>query len=463
MPMYSLELEVFSLLNGSTSDFEIFADGVLLGGYSSVVSSAGSTISLPSISFTGAMPTSLEFRFNDAAPGSTDQIEVRSVIINDRYVNVGNYLSTNILNDGDTASVDITGADFVFNNSAEPDAGEFTTGATRVFTGADDTYRGFNDATDQVFNLLGGRDYAHSGDGNDKVSGGTGDDFLYGEGGNDLLFGDDGNDRLYGQDGDDTLHGGDGDDRIHGNDGEDIIHGGAGADRLNGHADDDIITGGAGDDKLSGGSGNDFLFGDGDDDQLTGGAGDDTLDGGAGNDIIYGGAGLDNIDGGNGDDIIIGNAGVDIINGGADDDTIYLGPTDFEAGEVIHGGAGTDELILSRAMTVDFTTGTIDELETLTGSDADQDVTYTIEQALQFTDIDLNGGNDTTRVSITGVVDVTALGTPTVTDVENGFLIGSAGNDDLTISGGQLDALIFGAGTIDFAGGTDILLSLIHI
>ena len=84
-------------------------------------------------------------------------------------------------------------------------------------------------------------------------------------------------------------------------------------------------------------------------------------------------------------------------------------------------------------------------------------MTYTIEQALGFTNINLNGGNDTTRVNITGTVDVTALGTPNVTNVENGFLTGSTSDDDLTISGAQLDALVFGAGTIDFDTGSDVL------
>ena len=106
---------------------------------------------------------------------------------------------------------------------------------------------------------------------------------------------------------------------------------------------------------------------------------------------------------------------------------------------------------------MDFTTGALFNLENLIGSGNDQDVTYSIQQALDFDDINLGGGNDTSRVNIDGVVDVTALGTPTVTNVENGFLTGTTGNDELTISGAQLNALVFGTGTIDFDNGDDVL------
>ena len=73
MPSYTLELELLSLLNASTSDFEIWAEGSQFGGGYSI-SSAGTTISVV-ISYGGALPTSLEFRFDDAAPGSVDRVD----------------------------------------------------------------------------------------------------------------------------------------------------------------------------------------------------------------------------------------------------------------------------------------------------------------------------------------------------------------------------------------------------
>lgn len=339
MPNYTLELELFSLLNTSTSAFEIWADGSQFSGGHTIFSS-GATISV-NIPYGGALPSSLQFRFVDAAPISVDQIEIRSVKINDRYVNTGNFLSSNILNDGGNSNVNITGADFIFNNSADPAASEFTIGATQTFTAGIDNFRGHNLNTDQIFNLLGGNDYAITGSGDDKISGDAGDDVIYSNGGNDLVFGDIGNDRLYGGDGNDALYGGDGDDRIHGEEGDDEIHGGAGNDTLNGHNGNDTITGGDGDDKITGADGDDILYGDAGADQITGGAGNDTIDGGDDDDLIYGGAGNDRIDGGDGVDFLIGNQGNDVINGGAQDDVI-LGQDGIDT---LYGGTGNDRII----------------------------------------------------------------------------------------------------------------------
>ena len=453
MPNYTLELELFGVYVTDMPGFQIFTDGTQEGPTYNI-SSAGTTISIV-VNYGGALPSSLEFRFDDASGEAGRTIEVRSVKINDKHVNTGNYLSSDSLVNGGNATVNIPNADFIFDPS-EPTAGDFAP-ATRTFTGANEVFRDLSGSTDETFDMLGGADRAYLGSGNDTINGGAGDDLLRGGAGNDLLYGADDNDRLFGEDGNDALFGGNGNDRIHGGAGDDEIHGGAGDDRLNGHIGDDLITGGAGDDKLNGGDGNDIIYGGDDSDQLTGGAGDDTLDGGNADDLVYGGGGVDHVNGGDGNDVLAGNLGADIIHGDDGNDTIYIMTNDFEAGEEIYGGSGTDELILSHASVVDFTTGIIDGLETLTGSDGDQDITYTIQQALAFTTIDLAGGTDTSRVNINGNVDATVLGTPTVTNVENGFLTGTAGNDTLTITGAQLDSLVFGGGTIDFSGGTDVI------
>ncbi len=456
---YTLELELFSLLNGSVDGFEIFADGSLLGGYSSIVSSSGSTISI-TVPYGGAMPSSLEFRFNDTAPGTTDTIQIRSVQINNKYVNTGNYLSSDTLNDGETSTVDVSGADFIIDDS-EPAGSEFTTGATQTFTTGADRYRGQNGTNDEIFDLLGGNDNVVLGSGDDKVNGNDGRDTIRGGAGNDLIAGGADNDRLWGQDGNDQIYGGTGNDILFGNDGDDKLFGGDGNDALSGHDGNDILVGGVGEDRLNGGNDNDQLYGGDDDDQLVGGSGNDTLDGGDGEDYIHGGPGDDIINGGDNNDLIAGSLGLDIIHGDGGDDVIYIAINDYVAGEEIYGGAGTDELILSGAVIADFTTGVLDGLEILTGSDADQDVTYTIDQALGFSTIDLGGGAaDTTRVRVEGNIDVTALGTATVTNVENGYLLGSTGDDTLTISGAQLDALIFGSGIIDFGSGASDTLIL---
>jgi Ca2+-binding RTX toxin-like protein len=366
---YTLELELFSLLNANVSDFEIWADGSQLGGGYNI-NSSGTTISV-SIPYGGALPTSLEFRFNDTAPGSMDTIEVRSVIINDRYVNTGNYLSTAILNDGGSSVVTVGGNDFLFDSS-DPSAGDFVIGATQAFTGGADLHRDFNGSSPEIFDMLGGRDVAYLGSGNDKVSGGAGNDIIWAGGGDDFIFGDTGNDRLYGGSGNDTLYGGDGNDRIHGGIGNDELHGGIGNDRLNGQAGNDVITGGAGADKLTGADGDDYLFGGADNDLLSGGNGADTLDGGDGDDLIYAGLGDDVINGGNGIDIIIGEAGNDTLHGDAGDDTIYGGAdndtiyggadNDYINGgtgdDTIDGGAGADILVGGNVQLIDTTSPT---------------------------------------------------------------------------------------------------------
>ncbi len=455
MPSYTLELELLGTYVSDMPGFEILTDGTREGALYSI-SSSGTSISII-VSYGGALPSSLEFRFSDASGEPSRTVEIQSVKINDRYVNTSNFLSSDSIVKNATSTVDVAEAEFIFDISAEPAASEFTTGVTKTFTAGYDVHRDHTGTTDEVFDMLDGNDYALLGSGNDKVSGGLGNDNIRSGAGNDLIFGDDGDDRLLGQDGDDEIHGGDGVDAIQGGNGNDEIHGGIGNDRLNGQADDDLITGGDGADKITGGSGDDTLFGDAGDDQITAGSGTDTVDGGSGEDLIYGGLGDDQLNGGEDGDFLIGNAGVDIIHGDEGDDIIYLQTNDFEVGEEIYGGSGTDQLILANAMTIDFTTGIVTEVETLKGSDLDQDVTYSIEQALQFSTIDLQGGNDTSRVNISGDVDVTSLGTPTVTNVENGFVTGSTGNDTLTISGAQLDSLVFGAGAIDFAGGSDTL------
>ncbi|MEZ5902952.1 MAG: hypothetical protein R3D88_06555 [Alphaproteobacteria bacterium] len=409
MPMYTLEIEAFGIFTTNMPSLEIWEDGVLDSTHP--ISSNGSTISV-SITYGGALPTSLALTFNDAFAAAGRTIEIRSVKINNQYVNTGNYLSSDSLTKGQSAAVDIDSintndSDFIFDAS-DPAASEFTTGATETFTAGNDTYRRYNDNDDEVFNMLAGRDVAHLGSGNDKVSGGAGDDIIRGGAGADLLYGDADNDRIYGGDDNDTIYGGTGNDRLHGEGGDDEIHGGDGDDHLNGHAGDDVITGGIGDDKLNGGDGDDYLFGGDDDDQLVGADGNDTIDGGDGDDLAYGGSGADHIDGGAGNDVLVGNLGDDVINGGdgnddlhglQDDDELYGGTgndyilagdgTDSLSGDagddILDGGAGTDT-----ASYISATSGVTADI----GSE---------NHALDFA-----GGNDT--VNLTGLGLNTASG-----------------------------------------------------
>ena len=185
--------------------------------------------------------------------------------------------------------------------------------------------------------------------------------------------------------------------------------------------------------------------------------GDDTIDGGADDDEIYGGGGIDNILGGTGNDTISGGTGADTVDGGADNDIIQLANGDFAAGESLTGNTGTDNLILTNATTVDFRIGTLATIEDFDGSAGNDDVTIDITVLDDFTTFDMQGGTDDIRTAFSGTLDVTGSTLPTVTNAENGHIFGSTGNDDLTITGAQVDNLVFGAGTINFDGGTDIL------
>jgi Ca2+-binding RTX toxin-like protein len=103
----------------------------------------------------------------------------------------------------------------------------------------------------------------------------------------------------------------------------------SGADSLYGSIADDILYGMAGNDILVGNAGNDRLLGGLGQDSLFGGAGDDQLDGSSGNDYIDGGFGNDVMAGGPGNDTYVVDVSGDIVL------------------EVISGGAGGKDLILT--------------------------------------------------------------------------------------------------------------------
>ena len=56
--------------------------------------------------------------------------------------------------------------------------------------------------------------------------------------------------------------------------------------------------------------------------------------------------------------------------------------------------------------------------------------------------------------------NISALGTPTVSNVETGNLTGTTGTDTVTLTGAQLDAILIGAGTINLGAGTGDTINL---
>ena len=167
------------------------------------------------------------------------------------------------------------------------------------------------------------------------------------------------------------------------------------------------------------------------------------------------------IRGSTGNDIITGSTMADTIDGNTGNDTINVANGYFAAGESINGGADTDTLVLTDATTVDFSTGLVGQIEILTGSVGDDVVTMSFAQWGSFTNsIDLGAGINTLNVlaSTIGVIGGGAVGTPaSIANITTGNLVGTAGNETVTMSGAQLDAIIIGAGTIDLGGGTDTI------
>ena len=180
-----------------------------------------------------------------------------------------------------------------------------------------------------------------------------------------------------------------------------------------------------------------------------------TITGSSGADTITGGSGNDNISGGAGADVITGGGGADTLSGGAGNDTFNLANGDFASGESIDGGADTDAIVLTNATTVNFTTGTVSNVETLTGSSGNDTVTMSAPQWTGFNTINLGSGTNVLNVVASG--DISAGTTPTVSNVTTGNLTGTSGNNSITLTGAQLDAIIIGAGTINLGAGTDTI------
>jgi Ca2+-binding RTX toxin-like protein len=174
--------------------------------------------------------------------------------------------------------------------------------------------------------------------------------------------------------------------------------------------------------------------------------------------VVYGFGGNDAIVTGRGDDWIKGGTGADTIEAGRGNDTIVLANNDFVAGESIDGGRDRDTIVLANATLAAFTLGTITDVEALLGSTGNDRLTMSAEQWAAFSDIDLgDGSGDQLTVNVTGTVDISEAGSPALAGIETGRLTGSTGDDIVTITGEQLDAILIAAGTINLDGGADTI------
>ena len=169
---------------------------------------------------------------------------------------------------------------------------------------------------------------------------------------------------------------------------------------------------------------------------------------------MYGFGGSDKFTGGAAADSIFGGAGADTLSGGAGNDTFNLANGDFASGESIDGGADADAIVLTNATTVNFTSGTVSNVETLTGSSGNDTVTMSANQWAGFNTINLGSGTNVLNVVASGDISVgqrrrSAMSRPGTSPAP------VVTNDTLT--GAQLDAIIIGAGTINLGAGTDTI------
>ncbi|MBK8817057.1 MAG: cadherin-like domain-containing protein [Methylococcaceae bacterium] len=168
-------------------------------------------------------------------------------------------------------------------------------------------------------------------------------------------------------------------------------------------------------------------------------------------------------------DVITGSIMADIIDGNSGDDIIRLANGYFAAGESINGGTNVipatdaDKLLLTNATIVDFNTGILTNIELIAGSAGNDQLTMSFSQWGGITtSIDLGTGVNILNVtaSLVGTLGGGAVGIPAaITNVTTGNLVGTAagGNDTITLSGAQLNAILIGAGTVNLGAGTDTL------
>ena len=179
-------------------------------------------------------------------------------------------------------------------------------------------------------------------------------------------------------------------------------------------------TGTSGPDAMYGSIAADTLYGMGGDDLLVGNAGNDRLLGGLGNDTLLGGTGNDVLDGSSGNDELDGGPGNDTLSGGPGNDTYTVDSTSDVVLEVISGGAGGKDLVVT---SVSLTApANIESLQALPG------------QALNLT------GN-----SLDNILSGNELANSLAGGVGRDTLIGGAGNDTLD-GGAGVDRLAGGLG-----------------
>ncbi len=149
---------------------------------------------------------------------------------------------------------------------------------------------------------------------------------------------------------------------------------------------------------------------------LSGTGGSNILIGGTLGDTIRGSTAVDGLLGNGGDDIFLLNTGAEIV-----------------AGDIIDGGADTDTVELSAALsgTVDFTVANIDSIERLVMLGANQEAILGDEQISALTEAEGSSGKQTLEVTA-GAIDLSALSFTRWVGSDIVKLTGTSGADSIT-------------------------------
>jgi hypothetical protein len=108
---------------------------------------------------------------------------------------------------------------------------------------------------------------------------------------------------------------------------------------------------------------------------------------------------------------------------------------------------------------VDFTVGTVTNVEALTGSTGNDTVTLSALQLAGFGTVNLGSGF-TDTLNVVGNGDISQLALATMSNIDTGNLTGTTGTDSITLTGAQLNAILTGSGTINLGSGTGDTINL---
>jgi Ca2+-binding RTX toxin-like protein len=198
------------------------------------------------------------------------------------------------------------------------------------------------------------------------------------------------------------------------------------------------------------------------------------LNGGSGNDTLIGGDGSETLIGGDGNDVVDGNGGADQVSLGNGNDTL-----DWDAGDgsdVVRGAAGVDTLVVTGSATDEFL-GFTTRFGRVTFTRALRDPFDAGNASVDLDGIDAirvrpRGGDDEVHVGdLTGSdvasVDVDLAAAPggsfTDAQADTVAVIGTVGNDTITVAAGTNDVEVRGLAAAVRVRGADADLDTLAI